>query len=110
MLDPEATVDVPDGLMDPPVPAEAVMVKLDVPAWLRVNVWPAILDAKVRDELDVLAATEYVTVPLPVPLEPESIVTHDVPPAVQLQPVCVVTSTVPVPPEAAKDCSVGEIE
>jgi hypothetical protein len=27
MLDPEATVDVPDGLMDPPVPAEAVMVK-----------------------------------------------------------------------------------
>jgi hypothetical protein len=44
-----------------------------------------------------------VTVPLPVPLAPEVIVTHDIPLAVQLQPACVVTLTAPVPPDALND-------
>jgi hypothetical protein len=52
----------------------------------------------VRAELPVLAATEYPTVPLPLPLDPLVIVSQDVLllTAVQAQPVPAVTATVPV--------------
>ena len=58
----------------------------------------------------VLAETEYVTVPLPVPLAPDVIVTHDARLAVvQLQMLEVLTVTLPVPPAAGTDTVPGEI-
>ena len=45
------------------------------PSWVTVNVWPATVSVPVRGDVLVLAATEYVAVPLPVPL-PDVIVTQ----------------------------------
>ena len=42
-----------------------------LPAWMTVNVWPAIVSVPVRCADDGLAATEYVTVPLPRPGAPD---------------------------------------
>ena len=58
----------------------------------------------------VLAETEYLTVPLPVPLAPDVIVTQDTGVAVvQLQVLEVVTVTLPVPPAAVGDALPGEM-
>jgi len=43
-----------------------------------LTVSPATLRVPVRGELVVLAATAYVVVPLPVPLAPELMVSHEV--------------------------------
>ena len=62
------------------------------PAWLMATVRPP---AVIEPDLDapLFAATEYVTVPLPLPDEPEVIVIHDADAvAVQAHPVCVVTT------------------
>ena len=56
-----------------------------------------------------MAATEYATVPLPLPLEPPVIVTHpadDV--AVQAQPPRAVTATEPAVALAATEAPAGE--
>ncbi len=59
----------------------------------------------------VLAATEYLTVPMPVPLAPEVMVIHELLlTAVHGQAEVVLTFTVPVPPTAPKDSLIGEIE
>jgi hypothetical protein len=42
-----------------------------------VKVVPAIVKPAVLEAETVLAETEYLTVPLPVPLAPDVIVTHD---------------------------------
>lgn len=69
------------------------------PLSVMVNVWPAIVSDPDRELVAVLAATEYETVPLPLPLAPAVIVIHDVPlDALQLQPVELVTLTLPAPP------------
>jgi hypothetical protein len=71
------------------------------PGWLIVKVWSAIVNTPDRP-LDVLAATVKLTVPLPVPLAPCVIVTHDaVLAAVHAQPAPAVTVTLPEPPPAA---------
>jgi hypothetical protein len=58
----------------------------------------------------VYGATEYVTVPLPLPLAPEVIVIQlALLAAVQVQPVGAVTFTLPNPPMARKDCLAGTI-
>jgi hypothetical protein len=81
------------------------------PAWVTVKVWPAIVSVPVRDEVLVLAATLYATVPLPVPLVPEVIVIQLALLApVHVQPVPAVTVTEPVADEEdVRLRDVGEI-
>jgi len=73
-------------------------------AWFTVNVWPAIVSVPVR-ALPVFAATLNETLPSPVPLAPEVIVSHAaLLVAVQLQPLVVDTATGdPPPPDALID-------
>ena len=76
--------------------------------WARAKVRPAIVNVPLRAA--VLPASEYVTVPLPLPLDPLMIVAKllfDV--AVQKQPVVVATVTVPLPPEDVYVADVGEM-
>jgi nucleoid-associated protein YgaU len=76
-----------------------------------VNVWPPIVSVPVREAALVLAATLYVTVPLPVPLVPAVMEIHtalDV--ATQLQPALAVTATVPlVAADVVRSTETGEI-
>ena len=60
------------------------------------------LEAAVLEDVLVLAATDMATLPLPVPLAPEVMESHEAPlVAVQEHPVWVVTVTLPdVAPEA----------
>jgi hypothetical protein len=73
-------------------------------------VWEPTVKVPLRDEDPVFAATEYPTLPLPLPLDPLVIVSHDVLllTAVHVQPVPAVTETVPVPADGVKVCDVGE--
>jgi hypothetical protein len=65
-------------------------------ACVTVNIWPAIVKVPFR-AAPVLAATLYATVPLPVPVAPEVMVSHDaLLVAVHAQPDPLVTVTVPV--------------
>jgi hypothetical protein len=68
-------------------------------AWFTVNVWPAIVSVPER-AVPVFAAAEKVVVPLPVPLAPPVIVSHEtLLTAVHEQPAAVVTATgAPAPP------------
>lgn len=75
-----------------------------------VNVLPAIVRVAVLADVAVLAAAVYDTLPLPLPLAPLPIVTHEAPlVAVQPHPAAAVTVTEPVPPAAVCDRLVGEI-
>lgn len=77
-------------------------------AWFTVIVWLAIESEPTR-AISVLAATENVTLPLPLPLVPETIVSHGtLLVAVHVHP-CVVATAIgaPVPPLAPTDCDVG---
>jgi len=75
-----------------------------------VNVCPAIVIVPARAPPD-MDATEYCTVPLPLPFAPEAIVSHDTALlADQAQPLPAVTVTLPLPPPAAALALVGEIE
>jgi len=76
-----------------------------------VKVWPATVIVADRDDEVVFAATVKPTVPLPLPLAPDVIVTHaaDVV-APQEQPAPAVTAIDPEPPLAAIDWLVGLIE
>ena len=63
----------------------------------------------VRDEVTVFVATEYPTVPLPLPLAPLVIVSQlALLVAVQPQPLVVVTPTVAAPPLAVGVALVGD--
>jgi hypothetical protein len=69
------------------------------------------LEAMVLDDADVLAATEQLTTPLPVPLLPEVIVIQGAPlVAVQVHPLCVVTLMFPVVAPAPTDALAGDME
>ena len=64
------------------------------PSWVIVTVCPAIVIVPVRETCAVeLEATEYVTVPLPLPFDPAVMVSHDgaLLVAVQSQPAGAVT-------------------
>jgi len=77
---------------------------------LTVKVAPAIVSVPVRAAPE-FAATEYPTVPLPEPLAPLVIVSHDAfDAAVQEQPLPAVTETEPLVAPAAGLALVGEIE
>jgi hypothetical protein len=88
-----------------------LMLKAHAPAWVTVNVWPAIVIVPVLGVVEGLAATEYATVPLPVPLEPLVTVIHPAElVAVQVQPAAPVTATEPVLAPAPTELPVGEID
>jgi hypothetical protein len=77
-------------------------------ACVMVTAWPATVSTPDRDCVVALAATEYETVPDPVPLAPLVIDIQDTAlVAFQVQPVCVVTETLPVPPAVAALAVVG---
>jgi hypothetical protein len=82
--------------------------------WVSVNVWPAIANVPVRWLPVLFANTLYVTVPLPLPLDPELIPIQSQLPAfveaVHAHPAPAVTATLPVPPPAPIVLLVGEIE
>ena len=78
-------------------------------SWVTVNVFPAIVNVPVRDEVVMFAATEYVAVPLPVPTL-EVVIQDTLLDAVQVQPVPAVTVTLPLPPVAVAVAVVAEIE
>jgi hypothetical protein len=70
------------------------------PAWLIVNVRPATVRMPVRGEVDVLAATVAITVPVPAPLAGATATQDTFEAAVHVQPLAVLTVTC-VPPPAA---------
>jgi hypothetical protein len=72
-------------------------------SWVIVKVFAAMVRVVERAG-PVLASTTNSTVPLPVPVVPDVMVTHDAPLAdVQLQALVVVTVTDPLPPVPPKD-------
>jgi hypothetical protein len=74
------------------------------PACVTVNVRPAIVNVPVREAEPLLAATENATVPPPLPLLPEVIVTKpELLAAVHAQPLPAVTLALPDPPLEGKD-------
>ena len=77
-------------------------------ACVTVTAWPATVSTPERDCVVALAATEYETVPDPVPLAPLVIDIQDTAlVAFQVQPATVVTETLPVPPAVAALAVVG---
>lgn len=77
--------------------------------WLTVNVCPAIVIDPERPG-PVVEATVKLTVPFPLPLEPDVMVIHGCAlAAVQAQPAPAVTLTEPLPPEGATDWESGEM-
>ena len=74
-----------------------------------VTVCPAIVSVPVRGLVEVFAATEYATVPIPVPLPPLVTVIHAaLLTPVHAQPLVVVTVVDNGPPAAGADCAVDE--
>ncbi len=68
------------------------------------------VDAAVLEDVPVLAVADIVTVPLPVPLPPDTTDSQEAPlDAVHVHPVWVVTETVPVIASAPSDALVGEM-
>ena len=79
-----------------------------VPGCVIVTVFPATVIVVVRDDVPVLAATEYPTEPFPDPLEPLVIVTQlALSVAVHAQPAVPATAIVPVVPAASGEIEVG---
>jgi hypothetical protein len=75
-----------------------------------VIVRPATVSVPVLELVLVLAATEYATVPEPVPLAPDVIVIQDTPlEAVHAHPLVVVTLAVPVVAPAGTDVALGVV-
>ena len=67
-----------------------------VPACVTVNVWPAMFSVAVRELELVLAATDHVNAPLPVPLAGVQVSQPALLEGVQLQPAPAVTVSVPL--------------
>jgi hypothetical protein len=90
-------------------PEEAESVKVQPCPWLTVNVRPAIVSVPERPG-PVVAAALNVSVPFPVALAADVIVSHAaLLVAVQPQPAPAPTATEPVPPPAATFCESGVI-
>jgi hypothetical protein len=74
-----------------------------------VTVWPATVSVPVRGDVAAFAAIVKATVPLPLALEPEVMVSHEsLLVAVQAQPVAVVTLLLFEPAVAGWFTEVGE--
>jgi hypothetical protein len=74
------------------------------------NVLPPAVTVPLREFVDVFGATVYATLPLPLPVAPLVIASHDLLlDAVHAQPVAAVTLMVPLPPAATTLAEVGEI-
>ena len=79
-------------------------------ACVTVNVCPATVRLPVRTR-PVLAATEYVTVPLPAPLAPPvTVIQLALLAAVHVQALDVVTVALPLPPDSEKVWLTGDTE
>jgi hypothetical protein len=75
----------------------------DTPVWVIVIVCPSTAKVAPREFVDVLAATEKITVPFPEPLLPEVTLIHVATlVAVQAHPLAAVTLTLPTPPAFEK--------
>lgn len=75
-----------------------------------MNACPPIVSVAERADVPLFAAAENATVPSPLPVAPDVIVTHEFAVvAVQSQPPGAVTVTVPLPPAAGTACDVGVI-
>jgi hypothetical protein len=101
-----------------PLPALEVMVAdageivgtHGAPAWLTVNVEPAIVKVPVRLVVALLAATVKVAVPGPALEAPVLTLIHEaLLTAVHRQPAATLTVLLAEPPPAAIDCDAGEI-
>ena len=81
----------------------------DTPAWVTVTVWPAIVNAALRDEAAVLAVAVALTAPLPDPLAPLVTVNHAaLLVAVHVHPAGAVSVTDPLPPPATMFSAVDD--
>ena len=101
-----AMLPVPD--VDATEALEGEMLYPHPAACVIVTAWPATVSTPERDCEVAFAATEYETVPDPVPLAPDVIDIQDTAlEAFQAQPAVVVTETLPVPPAVAALAVVG---
>src|SRR6267154_1193318 len=83
----------------------------EIPAWLTVNVWPAIVIVPFRAEALALAETEKNTVPLPFPVPPDKIeIQLSLLFALQSQVASVFKLTLPLPPSDPKEADVDPKE
>ena len=109
----------PEGAVtftDPEPPVEPNELELEesvklhpTPASVMVKVCPAMVSEPVRPPEPLLAFTEYVTVPLPLPLAPPVICDQAwLLPAVQPQPEGAVTFTLPEPPAELNELEFDE--
>src|SRR5262245_48577260 len=94
-----------DNVLDVPAAAtdrlDGVTVKAQLPAWVTVKFFPAMVTVAVRDDVPGLADTVRVTDPLLDPDAPEVTTAHETGlDAVQLHPVPAVTLTLIVSPAA----------
>jgi hypothetical protein len=89
-----------------------VTVRPCCPSWSTVKESPATVETPTLSDAEVFAATEYVSVPFPVPLPPDVMDIQDAPlVAVQAHPVWVVTAMVPDDnPVALTETPAGEME
>jgi len=101
--------------LPPPAAYDALVgeieyVQEEVPACVTVTVWPATVIVPVRELVLVLAATVYLTVPLPLTLRVGLLMTiHEADEdADHLHFLTAVTVMVPVPPAAVKLALVGD--
>lgn len=115
-----AVHEQPFGALTPTVPLSAVAATVALigesayvhamPACVTVNASPAIVNEPERDEVDLFAATAYVTCPFDVPFAPPVIVIQEaLLDAVHAQPEAVVTTTDPVAASASTDVLTGLI-
>ncbi len=82
-----------------------------MPLCVTVSVLPAIVRLPLRDAVALFGVTEYLTLPLPVPEDPEVIESQPrFSDAVHAHPLAAVTVAVKDPAPAAADWDVGEIE
>jgi hypothetical protein len=111
---PEAAVTptAAEPAADPSVaPTEESVKVQDAASCVTVKVRPAIVTVPVRGLVLVLTATEYPTLPLPLPEAPEVMVIQDaLLVAVHAQPVIPVTATEPVAAAAETVVAPGEME
>src|SRR5947209_18233735 len=93
----------------PPKPRTHGPTAVTVPACVTVNVWPAMLSVPVRELVLVLAVTDQVTGPLPLPLAGVQVSQAGaLLEGVQLQPAPAVTVSVPLFAAEATSLLVGE--
>lgn len=98
--------------VETPAPTEALVGVIAyvhaLPAWVTVKALPAMVRMPERLAVVGLAATVYVTVPGPIPLEPLVIVNHATPLlAVHAQLAPVSTATLPLPVPEPTEALVG---